>query len=207
MNTYNSNETIEKENNLQCDNKKSQTSKFSPDALKLSQSYADQIPAKKIFNNIPVQKPGKQEFIRVHPDSEYRLATMVLEIKDDRETYLVDPALWEELHNELTTKLLALYVNRQNVLKLWPIKLPGADGKLDSWNESALVAAQHAQNAWVRVSSNMDLGAYEIYEALEKLTEPHWQELSMERILELAFKGKYIDSLDHPVIQKLKGRM
>ena len=181
--------------------------KFSPDALKLSQSYTDQTAATKVFSNIPVQKPNKQEFIRVNRDPENRLETMVLEIKEDRETYLVDPPLWEELHNELTTKVLVLYVNRQNVLKLWPIKLPGADGKLDSWNESALEAAQFAQNAWVRVSSNMGLGAYDIYEADEMLPEPHWQEISMEKILELAFKGKYIDSLDHPAIQKLKGRI
>lgn len=181
--------------------------KFSPDALKLSQSYTDQLPTTKVFSNIPVVKPGKQEFIRVHPDPAFRLETMVLEIKEDRETYLVDRSLWDTLEKELIQKVLVLYVTRQNILKLWPIKLPGADGKLDSWNESALYAAQYAHTAWVRVSSNMGLGAYEIYEAVEKLPEPHWQELAMEDILELAFRGKYIDSLDHPVIQKLKGRM
>ncbi len=183
------------------------TNKFAPDALKLSQSYADQLPTTKSFSNIPVVKPNKQDFIRVHPSSDYRLETMVLELKETREHYLVDPSLWDVLANELTSKLLTLYVNRQDVPKLWPIKLPGADGKLDNWNESALYAAQHAQSAWVRVSSNMDRGAYEIVQAMEKLPEPEWPELPMEKILELAFGGKYIDSLDHPVIQKLKGKI
>jgi hypothetical protein len=181
--------------------------KFSPDALKLSQSYSDQLPTTRAFSNIPVVKPGNQEFIRTHSSPEYRLETMVLELKETRETYLADPLLWDVLANELTPKILVLYVNRQDVPKLWPIKLPGTDGKLDKWNESALYAAQHAQTAWIRVSSNMDRGAYEMYEALEKLPDPHWPELAMDKILELAFSGKYIDSLDHPVIQKLKGRM
>ncbi len=106
------------------------TNKFAPDALKLSQSYADQLPTTKSFSNIPVVKPNKQDFIRVHPSSDYRLETMVLELKETREHYLVDPSLWDVLANELTSKLLTLYVNRQDVPKLWPIKLPGADGKL-----------------------------------------------------------------------------
>ncbi len=47
---------------------------------------------------------------------------------------------------------------------LWPIRLPGPDGKLDDWNMSGVEAAKRASGRWLRMASNMSLGAYEIYE-------------------------------------------
>ena len=48
------------------------------------------------------------------------------------------------------------------VLFMWPVKIPAADGRTSEWNVSAATAAQHAMKGWVRVKSNMGLGAYEI---------------------------------------------
>lgn len=53
---------------------------------------------------MPVRKPGRQDFIRVHPDESYRLETAVLELKEDRETYLVDPDIWHELPGEIVPR-------------------------------------------------------------------------------------------------------
>ena len=36
-------------------------------ALKLSQDYADTVGVKKILATVPVGKPNKQDFVRVHP--------------------------------------------------------------------------------------------------------------------------------------------
>ena len=59
-------------------------------------------------------------------------------------------------------RLLVTAINRQGVLFLWPIRLPGADGKIDDWSRSAMDAADEAKSRWVRVTSNMSLGAYEV---------------------------------------------
>jgi len=180
---------------------------YDPSRLKLSQNFAATTGVKKALLTVPVRKPGRQDFVRVHPDASYRLETAVLELKEERETYLTDPSIWAELPSEIIAKVLFTTINRQGVLSLWPIRLPGEDGRHDEWNRSALEAAALAQHSWVRVSANMSLGAYEVYQATGSLPEPEWPETSFESILETAFKERYITSIDHPVIQRLRGEI
>src|SRR5262249_2757047 len=108
---------------------KNKTSKFNLSQLRLSQNFADAIGVKKALLTVPVRKPGRQDFVRVHPDSAFRIETAVIELKDENETYLVSPNLWSELPTELTPKILFTTINRQGVLFLWPVRLPGSDGK------------------------------------------------------------------------------
>ena len=182
---------------------------FDPASLRLSQDFGAEVGVKKHLTRVPVRRPGRQEFVRVHPDEEYRLDTAILELKEDREVYLVEPELWPGLVAESTfvPKTLILTMNRQHVPFLWPIRLPGPDGKLDDWNRSALEAAKLAQGKWVRVQANMSLGAYEVYEATGELSAPEWPELSMSELLRVAFRNFHIKTLDHPVLQKLRGEM
>ena len=180
---------------------------FDPARLRLSQDFAATVGVKKALITVPVRKPSKQEFVRVHPDQAYRLETAVLELKEERETYLVEPSLWSELPSELTPKVLFTTMNRQSVLTLWPVRLPGEDGRLDEWNTSALEAAEMARERWVRVVANMGLGAYEVYEASGDLPDPSWPELSCPEILKVAFKGRYITEVEHPVIRRLRGEL
>jgi hypothetical protein len=37
------------------------------------------------------------------------------------------------------------------------------------------------------------------------LPPPTWPELSFGELLKIAFKSRYIDTLDHPVLLKLRG--
>ena len=140
---------------------------FDPSRLRLSQDFVAAAGVKKILNTVPVRKPSKEWFIQTNADPSYRLQTYVIELKEDSETYLVERSLWQELASESTFSPRALFtaMNRQGVVFLWPIRLPGADGRLDDWSRSAMEAAQHAQAKWIRVQANMSLGAYEIYEA------------------------------------------
>src|SRR5262249_744840 len=149
----------------------SQLDPFDPASLRLSQDFSAQLGVKKALTTVPVRKPDKAWFVRVHSSEDYRLQTAMVELKEERETYLVAPALWQELAGESTfsPRVLHTAVNRQGVVFLWPIRLPGPDGKLDDWNQSALEAAQRAQARWVRVQANMALGAYEVYEATAPL--------------------------------------
>ena len=114
---------------------------FRLESLRLSQDFASAIGVKKRITTVPVRKPNRQEFVRVHPDAAYRLDTAVVELKAERETYVVAPFLWTEIGGELIYKRLLLTMTRQNVLILWPIRLPGEDGRIDQWNQSAMIAA------------------------------------------------------------------
>src|SRR5262249_40837725 len=180
---------------------------FDPEALRLSQNFVATNGLKRLLLTIPVRKPAKNWFIRVHQDAAYRLETNVIEIKEDQETYLVAPSLWPSLPTESTfgTRALCTAINRDGVLFIWPVRLPGSDGKMDQWSRTAKEAAARATNHWVRMAANMSLGAYDVTVASASLGEPTWPQESFKELLEIAFKDKYIDTLDHPVLRKLRG--
>ncbi len=185
----------------------SRLSQFDPSRLRLSQDFNASIGVKKALLTVPCRKPSKEAFIQTHPSEEYRVQTAVLELKEDREIYLVDPELWAELSTESTFGPRAIFtaITRQGVVFLWPIRLPGPDGKLDDWNQSALDAAGMAQSSWIRVASNMHLGAYEMFEASANLPAPEWPDVPFAKLLEVSFGKRYVKDLDHPVLKKLRG--
>jgi hypothetical protein len=178
---------------------------FDFDKLRLSQNFSEMAGVKKAILTIPVRKPNRHEFFRVRPGEDWRFETAVLELKLERESYLVDKTLWPILVNEIAPKVLFTVISRQNILSLWPIRLPGEDGRIDQWNRSALEAAKLAQEKWIRLSANMSLGAYEVSVAEADFPEPEWPDISFKEILKIAFKDNFIQTTDHPVIQKLRG--
>jgi hypothetical protein len=102
---------------------------------------------------------------------------------------------------------LELRITRTGAVFLWPVRLPGADGKVDEWSRTALESADMAVKGWVRVTANMALGAYEVWQATGTVPPPEWPDLPLKEILRIAFKGRLIDTLDHPVLRKLRGEV
>jgi len=174
-------------------------------SLRLTQDFAASIGVKKALTTIPVRRPDRQWFVRVHPEAAFRLETAVLELKEDGETYLIAPGLRAELPGEIVPKVLLTAVTRQGNVFLWPIRMPDEMGKLDEWNRSALEAAKLAEKQWIRIAASRALGAYETYVATGDLPEPEWPEKSFQELLRIAFRDKFIDSLDHPVVKRLRG--
>jgi hypothetical protein len=143
--------------------------------------------------------------VRVNPGAGWQFQTLVMELKEDRDSYIVTPEMASEMPGEAVPKMLRTTINRQGVVSIWPIRLPGEDGRLDNWNQSAMEAAQIAEEKWVRVAANMSLGAYDVFEAMGELPEPEWPDISFNELITIAFKGRIIDSPDHPVLKRLKG--
>jgi hypothetical protein len=178
---------------------------FDPEYLRLNQAFMVGGGVKRMLLTVPTRKPGPQDWIRVHPSDKYRLPIAVIELRDDREFYLLPPPIAEQLPGEYSTVTLYVAINRQSTLFLWPVKLPGADGKILEWHRSAATAAELAMTRWVRAKANMNLGAYDIYEASAKIPDPEWPELTYQELLRIAFRDRYVDSIDHPVVQRLRG--
>jgi hypothetical protein len=177
-------------------------------ALRLDQTYSDGVAVKKLITMIRVGKPQKQHFVRVHPDPDYRIAPMaLLELKDDRESYLVAPALAAELSGEFTSVALFTAITRAGTLFLWPVPLPGVDGKHNPWHRSAMIAVEKVEHRWVRIVANMEAGGYDISEAAANIGEPEWPDMPFQEMVRIAFQGRLVDRPDHPLILKLRGVM
>ena len=87
---------------------------YDPASLRLDQSFTDGSAVKKLLITIPVRRPNRQDFTRVHPDEAYRLSPAgIIELKDDREVYLVTPAIAPYLVGEISACTLHL------VARMW----------------------------------------------------------------------------------------
>jgi hypothetical protein len=174
--------------------------------LRLSQDFLETAGVKKLLMTIPVRRPNPQDFSLVHPDPAYRLDFAVIDLKEDRELYLLTPAIADALSTECVPVMIFTAINRQGVVFLWPVRLPTSDGKVNEWYRSLAAGAERAMTRWVRVKANMSLGAYEITEAASTIADPTWPELPFQELLRIAFRDRIVNSLDHPVIKRLLGQ-
>ena len=129
----------------------------------------------------------------------------MIELQEERETYLVTPAMVEALADEVKLVRLHLAMPRGGGPFFWPVPLPGPDGRRNTWHEAAQQAALEATRRWVRVKANMAAGTYDVDAAAAEIAEPEWPDLSMAQLLKLAFGDRMIASIDHPVVKRLRG--
>ena len=178
---------------------------FDLTALRLDQSFVKTAGVKKVLLTVPVRKPLPQDWVRVHSSPQYRETLAVIELKDDREMFLLTPEIARNMPGEFLMVSLFTAINRQGVVHLWPVKLPASDGRVLEWHRSAAEAAELAMERWVRVKADMSLGAYQVYEAAGTIPDPEWPALSFQELIRVAFKERLVASLDHPLIGRLRG--
>jgi hypothetical protein len=182
------------------------TNPFDPKALRLTQDYVGISGVKKLLTRVPVKRPGPQDFIRVHSDPEYRGDFMALIMKEEDEVFLIHPNLHAELSGEGVPVTIFTAINRQGVVFLWPVRLPDADGKTNSWWTSARDAAERAMSKWLRMKAVKAFGGYDITVSDSMAVEPEWPELSFMKLLEIAFgKDGLITDVNHIAIRRLRG--
>ena len=170
---------------------------FNVAALRLPPSFAETASVKKVMSTIPTRKPNRQESICVHPGEDYR-GDLHIHLKQDGEYSLVVPAMIESLRNELTLVTIYTVINKAGVVFLWPAPRPSSEGRGggDTWHRSAHEAAAAAMKRLTRVTSNRDLGAYEIAFSDNPIpdTDLVWPDLSFTELLRIGFKkvGRYV---------------
>jgi len=177
--------------------------------IRVDQNFANTPGLKTLRTIIPVRRPGKQEFFRVNPDPNYRLpAAIMVDETEDKEMYLLLGGLHTQLPGEFKLVNLRLTISMQNVLAIWPVTIPGYNGEMpNSWHLSAENAASIAEMQWTRMRSVKALGGYQITVADGAFAkkEPEWPTEPFSELLKTAFAGKYIDNLQHPLVQRLFG--
>jgi hypothetical protein len=161
--------------------------------------------AREVLSRVTVRKPASTEFFRVHSSPDMQVTTGVFTDRAERETYYVVPELRGEMASDWRPMLLVTAITKQNSLLLWPLSLPDETGRRNDWATSARDACEHAKTHWVRLIPDMTARTYHIYEAMGRLPEPQWPDVTLPDLLNRGFKDRIIDSVDHPVIRKLRG--
>lgn len=172
-------------------------------AARIRTEITPRVAMKKKVVHVPCRRPSKSAFVRTNPDNH---ADFWLLEGADEQTYVVHPDVALELGDLVRPKRLIPTIDREGNLSLWPIKLSDSDGRIDSWNQSAMELAFQARDHWLRLQSNRSAGCYEAMVAMAAYGEPDWPEMTMDEMVNLAFRDKYIDRMDHPVVLRLMGK-
>ena len=111
-------------------------------SLRLNPSFIETAGVTKLLTTVPVRRPGPQDFFRVNSAPAYRENFAMIELKDDREDFLVRPELLPNLSSEVVFKTLFTAVTRLGVVLLWPVRLPAPDDRRNDWARSAREGAE-----------------------------------------------------------------
>ena len=176
-------------------------------ALRLPPNYGATLGVKKLLTNVPVGRPKKPQFFRTHISDEMTFMTMLLDHKEAQESYLVMPDVAQQISELVRPVQLHAAIDRQNNTFLIPVPLPGESGVRNPWHESLAQAVEYAKLKWIRIAANMHIGGYDVFEAEGSLPDPEWPECGIETVVDVAFRGKIIGGLDHPVVQSLLGKI
>jgi hypothetical protein len=138
---------------------------FNLDDMRLPQNYSETLGVKRVITRVPVRRPIKTEFFRTRPGDEWRYQTMILELKEEGETYLLVPALWDVVPELVRPAVLHAAIDRKNNVFLIPVPLPGPDGRRNSWHESLAMVVATAETGWLRCVANKPVNGYDIHVA------------------------------------------
>jgi hypothetical protein len=174
--------------------------------LVISQDYLATAGTTKLLTTVKVGRPNRQDFFRINADPAYRGIFSCFESKEDRASYIVTKAMADVLSGETFFATIFTGVTKLGNPFVWPVRLPGTDGRQNEWHRTALVAVEEAMTRWVRVASNMGAGGYDVLVANSDLGEPKWPDKSFQDLLRIAYRNEgIVESEDHPVVKKLYG--
>lgn len=174
---------------------------------RVPQSFSATGAVKQMLNSVPVRKPGKQAFIYLLPGEEWTTTVPALITEEDRAYYLLTPEVAANEDPELIKIVrLSTYIERSGVIALWPVNL-SREGRSNPWTDSALDIVANMTGRWLNVRASQAHGAYLVSEPAMTFPAPAVPAYSLARLVTVAFKGKVIDSNDHPVLQRLRGEI
>lgn len=182
------------------------SSKFDPKNYRQAQNVRMEEQAvltRKVQTIIPVRKPSKKQFVSVHPSPDFRAENLpTIEDEATGEIYLLaaDLEFPVDIENKVDFLNLAAAITTDGSLFLWHYK-----NSTNSWSDSARIAVREASRRWVRVIPDKSSNGYMLETPMVAPAAPTWPALSFTEMLETAFGSRYIDSLNHPLMKKLRG--
>jgi hypothetical protein len=172
-------------------------------------SPTEEFSSEKLF--IPqVRKPERQDWFRLHPNPNYRVAMLVLKYKppetDNQRVYLLSPNLRERYAHECSKVQVHILVLRSGQVLIYLMNCDPAQHE-NSWNTSARKAMEEAEENWVRMASNVPGKTYDVtINRSANFPKPVWPKQSFAEIMRAAFGDRYLTDPDHPILKDLDGR-
>lgn len=176
------------------------------DDFRESQNYADgDLP--ETLTAIIVGKPPKKEYVRFTADPKYILrGAHTLDDGDDKHLVHRTLCAHEYLRDDLVRADLFLGITEEGRVFFGSVPTPGEDGTRYAAHESLYQAVRLAQAGWRRIRWSMTLKQYVALPACGQIPEPKWPTMPLTELLKIAFRGRMITTLDHPVVRKLQGK-
>ncbi|MBT6981784.1 MAG: hypothetical protein HOA05_06015 [Candidatus Marinimicrobia bacterium] len=162
------------------------------------------------YTMIPIRNPKPDEFFRCMPDEDYSMDAHILSLKAENEWYMIDPDILPEIQLESQLRVRTVYVCVTMNSTPFVTCIPQHDemGKINSWHQSGHITMEEAKQCWVRRQADKANGAYTITKAINAmLPDPKWPTMTLNEIIGRAFDKFYIDDINHPVLQRLRGEM
>ena len=162
------------------------------------------------YTMIPIRNPKPDEFFRCMPDEDYSMDAHILSLKTENEWYMIDPDILPEIQLESQLRVRTVYVCVTMNSTPFVTCIPQHDemGKINSWHQSGHITMEEAKQCWVRRQADKANGGYTITKAINAmLPDPKWPTMTLNEIIGRAFDKFYIDDINHPVLQRLRGEM
>ena len=121
--------------------------------------------------------------------------------------FIVNSKIYKHFKKHCFVAKLVSVIDRQGGIFLWPLKV-GEKGSGKAWNNSAREVARQAESEWVQLISN---GNYYDSNTIDgeftKPEEPKWPNKNLYQLTQIAVKHMLVDAVDHPTIQRIRGRL
>lgn len=156
--------------------------------------------------SVMIRRPRKNEFIRTQICSDCLGPFELLVDRDNERFYAVDRSLWQQLSDHLVQMALIPTVVDSGRIFLWPVRLPDAESRLDSWNQSAMRLARLAEDRWLRLDRDRDGNEYVPVFPERDLPDPDWCDIAFDHLIGLTENGRDVRSESDPIVRRLLGR-
>jgi hypothetical protein len=176
-------------------------------SLRLPDNYSANVGGIKLPPKPVFGKLSKHRFSRVHPGKDFQFPCLAVEDKDGGESYVVAPHIQPHLGKNVVQKIVRLSVDSTGLPKLIFQPMADQSGRQIPWHTTLNRAISLAEEKWVRVEADMDLGQYSTTISQDDLGEPQWPEQTMDELIQEVFGNNIIDSEDHPYIRQIQGRI
>jgi hypothetical protein len=159
-------------------------------------------------SRVPIYtRPEVNTWVRVRPGDEYTdvidllVATNASNSNDRNPLYVVTDNARPELERFLKPHRVVVGITYHDKVQfLWVRAISTGS---NSWTESVMLAMDEALTDWISLETDHALGEYKRHHGPRDWEDPEWSDQTLEDVVNLAFRDRIIDSLEHPVAKRL----